>query len=126
MEEILMNIEWMVVIVSTVVAYVFGWWWYSDGGWGKVWRKGKGGEVMQHPMWMSMSAQLGATFVYAIIVNLAAADGHLGHVVLVTFAIAGFIKANGLFGGKTKAAISVETIYVLVMGIIMVAINMVL
>lgn len=124
METFLQTIEWTPVLVSFVLAYVLGWWWYSESGWGKRWRAGKGTGVMTHPMWMAMAAQAGATLFLAIIVNLATADGDVAHAVLVTLTIGGFIKANGLFAGKTKWAITIETMYVLVMGLLMIAVNM--
>lgn len=124
MEQFISMIEWGPVLVSFVLAYGLGWVWYADIGFGKRWRVGKGGAVVEHPMWMPISAQAGATLLFAIIVNLATADGHVGHAVLVGLTIAGFIKTNGLFGGRTIYAITVDTVYVLAMLAIMVGVNM--
>jgi hypothetical protein len=124
METFLQTIEWTPVLVSFVLAYVLGWVWYSPILFVKKWAAGKGAGVVEHPMWMPMAAQAGATFLFAIIVNLATADGDIVHAVLVALTIAGFIKANGLFGGKTYYAITVETVYVLAMAAVMIGVNM--
>lgn len=126
MEQLLSNIEWVPVLVSFLVAYGMGSYWYSNAGWGKKWREGKGVGVWQAPLWMPMTAQAGATFLLAVIINLFSSEGHLTYSILTALTIAGFIKANGLFAGKTKYAITVEVTYVLVMVLLMVAVNMVL
>lgn len=126
MEELLANITWTPVIVSFVLAFGLGWLWYSPVMFYEKWRSGKGGEMVQHPLWMPMSAQLGSTFLLAIIINLATNDGHIGHAVLVGVTIAGFIKANGFYTGKTTSAISVEVGYIVAVLLVMLAVNMVL
>jgi hypothetical protein len=126
MQELLLNLEWGTVLVSFVLSFGLGWLWYSDKWFGVQWRAGKGGGVWQAPLWMPMSAQAGSTLLLAIITNLAAADGHVGHAVLVAVTIAGFIKANGLYSGKSKYAVGVEAGFIMAMIAIMVAVNMVL
>lgn len=126
METLLQTIEWTPVLVSFALAYVLGWVWYSPVMFYEKWMKGKGVSVVEHPMWIPMAAQAGATLLFAIIVNLATADGDVGHAVLVALTIAGFIKANGLFQGKTKWAVSIETLYILAMAVIMIGVNMAL
>lgn len=123
MEE-LANLEWVPVLVSTVLAFGLGYLWYSDNFFGEKWRVGKGGEVEEYPMWMPMTAQLFGTLLLAVIVNMAAADGHVGHAVIVGLTIIGFIKANGIYSGKSKYAIGVEAGYIVAMVIIMVVVNM--
>lgn len=124
MEQFLSTIEWVPVIVSFVVAYVLGWAWYSPMMFYKKWAEGKGAGVMQHPMWMPMSAQAGATLFLAILINIFMVYENIFMSAFVTLTIAGFIKANGLFAGKTKYAVTVETMYVIVMGLLMIAVNM--
>lgn len=126
MEELLQNITWVPVLVSFVLAFALGWLWYSPAMFYEKWRIGKGAEVVQHPMWMPMMAQAGSTLLLAIITNLAANDGHVGHAVLVAITIAGFIKANGFYAGKTRFAIGVEVGYVIAMIAVMVVVNIVL
>lgn len=126
MEELLTSLQWTPVLLSTILAFGLGWLWYSDKLFGAKWRAGIGAPLWTAPMWMPMSAQLVGTFLLAVITNLAAADGHVGHAVLVAFTISVFLKANGLYSGKSKYAIGVEVGYVLAMVAIMVAVNMML
>ncbi|MBP7119464.1 hypothetical protein KBA63_05280 [Candidatus Woesebacteria bacterium] len=124
MEQFLSTIELTPVLVSFVLAYGLGWYWYSDAGWGKRWREGKAAGVWQAPMWMPMVSQAGATFFLALLINIFMVYENTFMSAFVTLTIAGFIKANGLFAGKTKYAITVETMYVIVMGLLMIAVNM--
>lgn len=126
METFISHIEWAPVLVSFFLAFGLGWLWYSDKLFGVKWRLGKGSEVWHAPMWMPMSAQAGSTLLLAIITNMAAQDGHIGHAVLVAITIAGFIKANGFYSGKTMFVVSVEVGYVIAMIAIMVGVNFVL
>lgn len=124
METLLQNIDWTVVIVSTILAFGLGWLWYSPLMFVKGWMEGIGEPVWRAPMWMPMMAQLGSTFLFAIIVNVAAADGHIGHAVLVGLTIAGFTKASGFYSGKSMYAVSVEVGYIVVMTILLMLTNM--
>jgi hypothetical protein len=126
METLLQTIEWMPVLVSFLVTFVLGWIWYADIGFGKKWREGKGAEVVQHPMWMPMSAQAGATLFFAIVINIFMVYDNVAMAILVALTIAGFIKSNGLFAGKTKWSISVDTLYILAMATVMIGVNMVM
>ncbi len=126
MQELLSNIEWVPVLVSFVLAFGLGWLWYSPVMFYEKWNAGKGGGVWQAPMWMPMSAQAVSTLLLAIITNLAATDGHVGHAVLVAITIAGFVKANGLYSGKNKYAVGVEAGFVIAMIVVMVVVNMIL
>ena len=123
MEQFLSTIEWGTAGVSFLLAYVLGWVWYSPVMFMKKWMAGKGAGVVEHPMWMSVLAQAGATFLLAVIINIFMAYDNLPMSVLVTLTIAGFIKANGMFAGKTKYAVIVETMYVIVMGALMILVN---
>lgn len=124
LETFISQVEWMTVTISTLVCFVLGWLWYSDKLFGKQWKAGLGTPAWTAPMWMPMSAQLGSTFLLAIIINMATADGHAFHAILVAITVAGFIKANGYFSGKTMTAVSVDVLYVVVMAAIMITINL--
>lgn len=126
MQELLSNIEWVVVLVSFVLSFGLGWLWYSPVLFYEKWNAGKGGGVWQAPMWMPMAAQMVSTLLLAIITNMASSDGHVGHAILVAIIIAGFIKANGLYSGKSRYAIGVEAGYIMAMIVLLVVVNMVL
>ena len=119
----LADVAWMPVVVSTVVAFLVGWLWYSDKMFLKRWKEGIGEPVWQAPMWIPMVTQLFGTFLLAIIVHVAMVQGHIGAVVLIALVLMAFIKANGLYCGKSKAAIGVEVGYIAVMVVIMALVN---
>lgn len=124
MEAFLTQIEWMPVTVSFVLSFALGWVWYSPMMFVKKWQEGIGVPVWRAPMWMPMLAQAGSTLLLAIIMNLATQDGHLFHAVLVGITVAGFVKANGFYSGKTMFAVSVEVGYVVAMAVVMIAVNL--
>jgi hypothetical protein len=126
METLLQTIEWTPVLVSFFFAYMLGWAWYSPVMFYKKWMPGKGGGVVEHPMWMPMAAQAGATLLLAIVINIFMVYDNIAMSVLVAFTIAGFIKSNGLFAGKTKWAVTIETTYILAMTLLMVVVNVVM
>ena len=121
------QIEWVPVLVSMIVTFLIGWVWYSPVLFVKPWMNGLPSPMKWHaPMWMPMTAQLGATLLSAIIVNALYTTGQTALLVLVTLTPIGFIKANGMYSGKTKTTISIETLYILVMVLVMVATNVLL
>ena len=126
MESLLTNIEWVPVIVSTVVAFMVGWAWYSPKLFVKGWLEGIGEPVVKYEMWMPMFPQLGATLFFAAAMNIAINTDQLPLIVLFTIVLAGFIKANGLYSGKTVYAIGVETMYIFVMAAVLWGVNMIL
>ncbi|MCA9363027.1 DUF1761 family protein [Candidatus Kaiserbacteria bacterium] len=126
METFLTQIEWIPVIISTIIAFVLGWVWYSPVLFVEKWQTGLPmPPKWKAPMWMPMTAQLGATLLLAVIFNLSHQDGHLGHAVLVVFTIMGFVKANGMYSGKTKMSLSIEVLYILAMALVMYAVNLI-
>ncbi len=126
MEALLTNIEWTPTIVSAVVAFLAGWLWYTPAVFLNPWLKGIGEPVWKAPMWMGMFSQAASTLFLAVIFNIAMNTGQASLAILVTLMLAGFIKANGLYCGKNKQAISVEVVYILVMGLLLYAVNMVM
>ncbi len=77
-------------------------------------------------MWVPRSAQACATIFFAIVINIFMVYDNVAMAVLVALTIAGFIKSNGLFAGKTKWSISVDTLYILAMTAVMIGVNMVM
>lgn len=126
MESLLSQIEWMPVIVSTVVAFLVGWVWYSPVLFVKKWLVGIGEPVVRHPMWMAMFPQIGATLFFAVAMNVAVNTGQLPLLILFTIVLAGFIKSNGLYSGKTIYAIGVETMYIFVIALVLYCVNVIL
>ena len=123
METFFAQVEWMPTIISFLLAFGLGWLWYSDKWFGVKWRAGKGGAVWNAPMWMPMLTQAVSTLLLAMVINAYVVAGECGMAILLTIIIAGFVKANGLYAGKTKYAIGVEVGYILVMAAIMILVS---
>ena len=127
MEALISQIAWTPVVVSTVLAFGLGWLWYSPALFLKSWKAGLPyPPKWEAPMWMPMVAQLGATFILAILVSLSIKSGDVRNAAFIVIAIMGFTKANGLYAGKSMAAISVEVLYILAMGVLLAAVNLIL
>ena len=120
MDALLIGVNWTAVIIGAIVAFVVGSVWYSEKLFGRIWKRGIGEPVMNYGMLLPMLAQGVVTFVFAWIIGITAVNDNLLFALLITIAIAGFIKAQGLFAGKTKSAILVEVGYVFVMACILI------
>ena len=127
MEPLIVNVNWIAVVVGAVVAYALGALWYSDKMFGKQWREGSGTPVVANrPIAPSMLAQAVATFLLAWVIGVTETTNSLALAILVALTASILIKANGLFAGKTTFAIFVESSYVLVMAAVMIAAHAVL
>jgi len=120
MEFLLDGINWAAVILGTVAAFAFGWLWYGEKLFGPKWREGIGTPaVATRPMWLSMGTQLISTFLLAWVVAVTQVMGKMSLTILIAITVAGLIKAQGFFGGKTNFAISVDVGYLLLSVVIM-------
>lgn len=124
MEELISQIEWLPTVVAAAAAFLLGWAWYSPKMFLNGWLKGIGEPVYKAPMWMPMVAQFFSLLLLSIITGMAAADGHVGHAVLVSLTVAGFVKAGGFYSGKTKYAVSVEVGYVVAATILIILVHL--
>ena len=127
MEELVMDINWLAVIVGAVIAYALGALWYSPKMFGTRWMEGVGltKDSMGSPT-MPMIAQAVGTFLLAWVIGITERTDALLTALLIALTIAVIIKANGLWAGKSRYAISVESGYVLVMVIVMILTHAVL
>lgn len=116
-----MGVNWLAVVVGAIVAYALGALWYSQRMFGKAWMKGNRLSVESAstgPMWLPMLAQGVATFLFALVIGITETTNALLFAILIILMAAALIKANGLFAGKSHAAIAIESGYVLAMGVI--------
>lgn len=121
MESLILDVNWVAVIVGAVAAYLVGALWYSDKMFAPKWRSGIGTPAVPNmPMMPGMLTQAIGTFLLAWVIGITETTDSLYLAILITLTIATLIKANGFFGGKTKYAIFVETSFVIVMVIIMI------
>lgn len=123
--ELLVDINWLAVLVGAGAAFLVGWIWYSEILFGEKWRQGIGTPaVVGYPMFYPMGAQAVGTFLFAWVIGVAEALGSLALTVLVALAFTALLKANGFFAGKSKYAIAVESGYILTMAAIIVLAHM--
>lgn len=121
MESLILDVNWVAVIVGAIMAYVVGALWYSDKMFASKWRSGIGTPAVSNmPMLPGMLTQAIGTFLLAWVIGITETTDSLYFAILITLTIATLIKANGFFGGKTKYAIFVETSFVIVMVVIMI------
>lgn len=127
MESLILDVNWLAVCVGAVLSYALGAVWYSEKLFAKKWREGIGTPAVPNAsMTLAMLTQAGGTFLLAWVIGITETTNSLPFAILIVFTIAGLIKANGFFAGKTKYAISVEVMFVLVMAAIMIGIHAVL
>lgn len=122
----LQSIEWVPTLVAFALSFVLGWLWYSPLMFVKGWMAGIGEPVWRAPMWMPMAAQAFGTLLLSVIVGFAVAAGHVLQALLIGIMLISFIKANGFYSGKTKWAVTVETLYIAAMLLLMIGVHMVL
>ena len=122
MNEIVLNINWLAVIVGAVIAYLLGWLWYSPKVFGIKWMEGVGisyDDSSTVPI-APMVVQAIATFLLAWVVGVTATHNALTTTILIVVTYLFLLTAAGLFVQKSCFAIGVEVTYVIVMVVIMI------
>jgi Protein of unknown function (DUF1761) len=125
MSELTTNVNWLAVLIGTVLGFLLGWLWYSPKLFGRKWAEGIGvdlGSASSMPV-AAMVTQLVATFLLSWVVGVTAAQNALMTVILIVVMLALFIVANGLFGKKNWYAIGVEAGFILAMAVVMIAVQ---
>ncbi len=114
-------LNWLAVIVGTVVAFGAGWLWY-----GKLfrdtWMVGSrltpaDGETM--PMF-AMLAQVAGLFLLALVIGVTATTSALGTAILAIFATAVLVVSGHAFSRKSMAAMMIDGGYIVVAGALMI------
>ena len=122
MDEILLNVNWLAVITSTIVSFALGYLRYSPKMFGKKWAKGVGITLKKNhtPPVMAIITQLIWIFLLAWIVGITAVNNALLTIILITLTIVFLFIAGGLFTKRSYYAITTDTSFVVVMVIIMI------
>lgn len=118
----LANVNWLAVIVGTVVAFLVGWAWYSPLLFGKKWAEGSGvelGSADQMPV-MAMVSNLVALFLLALVVGITATQDMLITAILAILACSVFVFSMGGYVKKSRYAMIVDLLYIVVAGILMI------
>lgn len=117
------NLNWIAIILGTVVSFLAGWLWYSPKMFGKGWAEGSRvelGSADSMPVF-AMVAQVVALFLLALVIGITATTDSLFTAIFAILAAAAFVLSAGAFVRKTGYALTVDGFYIVISGIIMIA-----
>ena len=121
METALAGVNWLAVLAGTVVAFGLGMVWFGPLLFGKRWSAGSHNIVAPaSPPLAAMAAQLGGTFLMALVIGVTAATDALILAIIVILAMAGLQLGSSLFGQKSGAAALIDAGLVVAMGVVMI------
>jgi hypothetical protein len=115
-------VNWIAVIVGTILSFLLGWLWYSAKLFGTKWAEGSGvslGSANDMPMF-ALVAQLIALLLLAIVVGITATVNALFTAILAILAAAAFVASAGAFVRKNRYAVLVDIFYVVIAGVVMI------
>lgn len=118
----LANVNWLAVIVGTIVSFLVGWAWYSSMLFGKKWAEGSGvelGNANDMPI-MAMASNLVALFLLALVVGITATQDMLVTAIVAILACSVFVFSMGGYIKKSSYAKIVDLFYIIVAGIVMI------
>jgi hypothetical protein len=125
MQELTANVNWIAVVVGTVLSFLLGWLWYSPKLLGTKWAEGSGvklGAADAMPMG-AMIAQLLGTFLLSWLIGITAGQNALFAAILIALMATVLIMANGLFARKSSYAIGTEAGFIAAMAVVMIAVQ---
>ena len=128
MVELTEGVNWLAVIIGTILSFILGWAWYSPMLFAKKWTEGvnvKPNPDAGMPI-PAMIVQLAGTFLLAWLawlVGITAAHNALATIILIVITIIALIVANGLFVSKSNYAIATEAGFVAAMAVVMIAVQ---
>jgi hypothetical protein len=125
MGELTEGVNWLAVIIGTILSFILGWAWYSPLLFVKKWMEGlniKPNPEAKMPVG-PLVVQLVGTFLLAWLVGITAAHNALATIILIVAAIIVLIIANGMFSSKGSHAIAIEAGFIAAMAVVMIAIQ---
>ena len=119
------DLNWIAVIVGTVVSFLVGWAWYSPKLFGKGWSEGVGVDLdkIENMPVLAMVSQLVGLLLLALLIGLTATANMLGAAVIGILAVAALVVSNGAFAQHSNYALAVQGGYIVVVGVIMIAVQ---
>ena len=128
MNELTEGVNWLAVIIGTVLSFILGWAWYSPLLFVKKWMEGI--NVRPNPdakmPASAMIVQLLGTFMLSWLVGITAAHNALATILLIFVTIIALIIANGIFVSKSNYAIATEAGFVAAMAVVMIGVQAIL
>ncbi len=125
MDEIILNVNWVAVIVGAIVSFLLGWLWYSPKLFGVKWAEGAGVSLDKASAMPAgaMAAQAIGMFLYAWVVGVTAKNEALLTIILIMLALVFLTAAGGKFSQKSNYAIVTESGFVVMMTIVMIIVQ---
>ena len=125
MDEIILNVNWVAVIVGTIVSFLLGWLWYSQKLFGAKWAEGVGVSLDNASAMPAgaLAIQAIGTFLYSWVVGVTAKNEALLTIVLIMLALVFLTAAGGRFSQKSNYAILTEYGFVVAMTIVMIIVQ---
>ena len=128
MNELTEGVNWLAVIIGTVLSFILGWAWYSPLLFVRKWMEGinvKPNPDAKMPA-SAMIVQLLGTFMLSWLVGITAAHNALATILLIFATIIALIIANGIFVSKSSYAIATEAGFVAAMAVVMIGVQAIL
>lgn len=116
------SVNWIAVAAGTVIAFLFGWLWYSQKLFGRRWAEGSGisPEPPEEFPVFAMGSQLLALLALATTVGITANFDMLITAIIAILAAALFVVSGGAFTNKSGFALTVDGGYIVLAGAIMI------
>jgi len=116
------SVNWLAVFAGAIVSFLGCWLWYSPKVFGKKWATGSGVTMDSDtkPPVFALVAQFIAFLLLATVVGITATSNALFTAIIAILAVAIFVAASSGFVNKSAAAITIEVIYIVIAGIIMI------
>ena len=122
METEMAQVNWLAVIVGTVLSFGLAMLWFSPKMFGKAWASGSHNlQPPSSPPYGAMIGQLLGLFLLALVVGITATTDALATAILAILAVAVLQFSLGLFGQKSTTAAIIDGSYIVVFGILMIA-----
>ncbi len=117
------SVNWLAVFAGAIVSFLGCWLWYSPKVFGKKWAAGSGVSMDSDtkPPVFALVAQFIAFLLLATVVGITATSNALFTAIIAILAVAIFVAASSGFVNKNGAAIIIETSYIIIAGVIMIA-----
>jgi hypothetical protein len=121
----LAGVNWLAVLIGTVVAFLAGWLWYSPTLFGKGWAEGSKVELAsaQSMPVLAMATQLAALFLLALVIGITATRDQLFTAIFAILALAVFSVSSGAFVRKSNYALLIDAGYAVVAGVLMILVQ---
>ena len=121
MEALIIDVNWVAVIVGAIAAYALGALWYSPKLFGTKWAESARVDMNNKSgMVPSMAVQAFGVFLLAWVIGITERTEDLALALLIALMVAVLIKANGMFAQKGKYAVVVESTFVIAMVVVMI------